>query len=119
MLIMVLKMLKKKAITRLNEIKSRCIFLFLALFATTVSAGPTMAETVCEWINAIRNGVEVMTVPIALIMFTYGGAKYVFSADDPGGRKQGKNICIHTIVGVIILAVGWSVFQAQRICVPP
>jgi hypothetical protein len=35
----------------------------------------------------------------------YGGAKYVYSADDPGGRKEAKKICINALVGLIIVGM--------------
>ena len=40
-------------------------------------------------------------------MFLYGGVKYVISADDPGGRKQGKMICIHAMVGGLLFML-WT-----------
>jgi hypothetical protein len=40
-------------------------------------------------------------------MFLYGATKYAMSADNPGGRKQGKDIIIHAIIGGIIFAL-WA-----------
>ncbi|MFH0861900.1 MAG: hypothetical protein V1875_02615 [Candidatus Altiarchaeota archaeon] len=59
----------------------------------------------CAVIEAMWEAVRSVAPMIFAIMFLYGAARYVYSADDPGGRKQGKNIIIHAIIGVLIMGV--------------
>jgi hypothetical protein len=40
---------------------------------------------------------------LAAVMFLYGGAKYIYTADDPGGRKQAMGICVAAIVAFLII----------------
>ena len=54
----------------------------------------------------------MLAVLIAALMFAYGGAKYAFSADDPGGRKQGKNIMIQTIIALLIIVMSRGIIVA-------
>ncbi|MBU0761758.1 MAG: hypothetical protein KKD39_01930 [Candidatus Altiarchaeota archaeon] len=41
---------------------------------------------------------------LAAVMFVYGGAKYAYTADDPGGRKQGMAICVAAVMAFLIIA---------------
>ena len=84
--------------------------LFLMAVSMTVSAqctgvGSTMRTCVCTWVNMVGQTIFAIGPALVLIMFTYGGVKYVFSADDPGGRKAGKMTCIHAIIGGIIISL--------------
>ncbi len=76
-----------------------------------------MCRTVCRVINSVRFTLETIAPTMVILMFIYGGVKYTFSADDPGGRKAGKMTCIHALIGGIIIAlssfaasilVGWT-----------
>ena len=64
-------------------------------------------EIPCKIVSTVYDTLTVISGTIVIIMFIYGGMKYVFSADDPGGRKQGKNICIHALIGGILI-VSWT-----------
>jgi hypothetical protein len=65
-----------------------------------------MCDIVCDIIDQVKFVLETIGPALVVVMFTYGGVKYVFSADDPGGRKAAKNTCIHAIVGGIIILLG-------------
>jgi hypothetical protein len=80
--------------------------LALVLLGGTVSAA--IATVPCTIANAIGNALLVIGPSIVLLMFIYGAAKYAYSAEDPGGRKQGRDICIHAIIGGIIIGL-WAV----------
>jgi hypothetical protein len=87
--------------------------LFLSLLALlslalSVSA-QDMTAIVCNILLQVNDLLTAIGPTLVLVMFTYGGIKYVFSADDPGGRKQGKMICIHAVIGGIILVLADSI----------
>lgn len=42
---------------------------------------------------------------LAVLMIAYGGVKWVTGADDPGVRKQAKDLVMHAIIAVIIILV--------------
>ena len=59
----------------------------------------------CGVINGIYTPLSVIGGSLVLLMIVYAGVKYVYSADDPGGRKQAKDIIVHSIIGGIILVI--------------
>jgi hypothetical protein len=81
------------------------------ILSTTVTATVTMKDQVCTWVNMILETILVIGPALLVIMFTYGGLKYVYSAGDPGGRKSGKLTCIHAIIGGILLTLASIVIQ--------
>ena len=87
--------------------KRRVILALIILNITVLGLvqAQTLSDKVCDILNAIKTVLETIGGMIVIIMFVYGGLQYIFSADDPGGRKSGKNTCIHAIIGGIILAV--------------
>ncbi len=84
------------------------MILFMA--SSYVSAGATaVLAVVCPILIAIQTVLVTMASALVAVMFVYGGIKYTFSADDPGGRKAGKNTCIHAVIGGILVLVATSV----------
>ncbi|MBU0761756.1 MAG: pilin, partial [Candidatus Altiarchaeota archaeon] len=59
----------------------------------------------CTILDAIFTALTAIGGTIVVTMFLYGGAKYAYSAEDPGARKQGKNMCIHAIIGGILIVL--------------
>jgi hypothetical protein len=89
-------------------ISKRIILVSILALSSTASA-TSMVDVVCGVIGPIWDAIYNAGGTIVLIMFLYGGLKYVFSADDPGGRKQAKNILIHTIIAGILLAIAGTI----------
>lgn len=57
---------------------------------------------------------------LAVIMIVIGGFRYVVSAGDEGGIKQGKNTIIYAVIGLIVAILAYAIvnfvvfrFQAQ------
>ncbi|MFH0861898.1 MAG: hypothetical protein V1875_02605 [Candidatus Altiarchaeota archaeon] len=88
---------------------AQLLFIILPINAMAGTAVPTgtlaMRNTVCRILDAIEFVITALGSSLVIIMFTYGGLKYVFGADDPGARKQGKNTCIHSVIGGIIIVI--------------
>ncbi|MFH0861901.1 MAG: hypothetical protein V1875_02620 [Candidatus Altiarchaeota archaeon] len=55
------------------------------------------------FICSLIGSFQIMGNSIAIIMFVYGGIKYIYTADDPGGRKQAMGICVAAIIAMIII----------------
>lgn len=72
--------------------------------ATTALASAIM-DIPCQIVRAVASALAAIGPLLVAIMFTYGGVKYVYSADDPGGRKQGKTTMIHAIIGAILMGL--------------
>ncbi len=88
-----------------NKIKLAGLYLLAGL---AYASGPDPAEIIATTIcNLVPDVLDLARV-LALLMFIYGGAKYAFSADDPGGRKQGKNIAVNAIIGLLIVAISYT-----------
>ncbi|MFH1404208.1 MAG: hypothetical protein ABIH11_08075 [Candidatus Altiarchaeota archaeon] len=75
--------------------------------ATNVSAG--LFDKVITFVNSLQYSVLVMGNSICEVMFVYGGLKYIFSADDPSGRKTGLNICIAATIGALLIVISKEV----------
>lgn len=89
------KMMKKGGLT----------LLLLFLLAHTVVAQNTIKKVVCNVITYILQGIQPIGASFVALMFVYGGLVYVYSADNPGGRKKGRDICVHAIIGGIIVVL--------------
>jgi hypothetical protein len=86
----------------------------------------------CAIISQIVGAVDTIGPVFVLIMLTYGAIKYVQSVDNPGGRKQGKDIFIQAIIGgllymlwgtvikgLLTTSLGWLKWDASNSCLPP
>jgi predicted DNA repair protein MutK len=88
------------------------VVLLLSLLSMNVVYGlddMAIADEVCPWLIMVRDTIVAVAPSLVFLMFTYGGVKYIFSADDPGGRKQGKNTCIHAVIGGILIILADTV----------
>ena len=87
----------------LRQNKAAWSALALSVSAATVSATYPIHYVPCQIITSIWDVLRGVAPIMFGIMFLFGAARYAYSADDPGGRKQGKNIIIHAIIGALIL----------------
>jgi ABC-type arginine transport system permease subunit len=85
--------------------------LICALIAAAVSASnaQTIAKVPCLVIRNVYQALARVGPAIVFIFMFYGAGKYVYSSEDPGGRKQGKDIFIHALIAGIILVLVNSV----------
>jgi len=91
-------------------------FLFSTLASATAGGGAggggglgAIGSVPCTIIRSVFQALQTILGTLAMIMFIYGGLKYIFSADDPGGRKQGKMIAINATIGGMIYLIWLSV----------
>ncbi|HHQ44993.1 MAG TPA: hypothetical protein ENN13_02535 [Candidatus Altiarchaeales archaeon] len=70
-----------------------------------------MLGEVVEFIVVLKDAFKTIGGTLISIMFLYGALFYVYSADDPGGRKTAKSICIHAIIGGIIIAMAETTIE--------
>jgi hypothetical protein len=77
-----------------------------AVFSAAAVASAANIEAVpCMIISGVWDALTAIGPSLIAVMFFYGVAKYAYSADDPGGRKQGKTIIIHAVIGGILMGV--------------
>lgn len=81
----------------------------VSMLILTVEAVPPLAQPimniVCPILVSIRFVLRSIGFGLVGLMLVYGGLRYTFSADDPGGRKQGKNILIHALIGGVLIMI--------------
>ncbi|MFH0861897.1 MAG: hypothetical protein V1875_02600 [Candidatus Altiarchaeota archaeon] len=82
--------------------------LAVILLLPQLAAATTMSDIICSIMGPIFTTLFAAGGTLVVIMFIYGGIKYVYASDDPGGRKEAKNICIHTLVAGILMVVAVS-----------
>jgi uncharacterized protein YacL len=66
----------------------------------------------CQVIKAVFDAVGAVGGSLILIMFAYGCVKYIYGADDPGARKNAKQMIIHSIIGGLIMGLLLAVMTA-------
>ena len=64
-----------------------------------------IGSPLCSLLQSILNLFKAFFPALFVLMLIYGATKYIFSADDPGGRKVGKTRMIHAIIGIILLGL--------------
>jgi hypothetical protein len=52
-----------------------------------------------------------ISMPVAAVLFTYAGFLLMSSGDNPGKRKNAKNIFIGVGIGLVIAMVAWLLVQ--------
>jgi hypothetical protein len=103
----------------LNRIKSGIIGILIIILAVPVLnyiADGTGTQLECECITGGDITEQIATVlgnllciitliapPICALAVTYGGLRYLTSADDPGARDAAKRIIISALIGLILV----------------
>jgi hypothetical protein len=82
-----------------------------SLAAGYASAAVNVATVIKGVICSLIGDVIQLAWALAILMFIYGGAKYAYSADDPGGRKQAKSIAINAMIGMMIVGVAKTLIE--------
>jgi len=77
----------------------------LGLLAASSVSAQNIEDIPCSVIVGLWDALLAIGAALIALMFMYGAAKYAYGADDPGGRKLGKNIIIHAIIGGLILSL--------------
>lgn len=95
----------------------RLAILILMLLAVHVSAAAAseLANAIFSKVEPVACGIflaiGMVAGGIASVIIIYGGIKYLAGADDPGARKQAKDMIIHAIVGMIIIIIAVELVQ--------
>lgn len=55
-----------------------------------------------------------LAIGIALLVFFWGLVKYIFKADSPQSKDEGKNIMIWGVVTLFIMVSVWGVIKAVQ-----
>ncbi|MFH1054559.1 MAG: hypothetical protein V1744_00535 [Candidatus Altiarchaeota archaeon] len=79
-----------------------------------VAATSPFKDVPCSIINQVYGALNVVAPTLMVLMFTYGAVKYIWSAEDPGGRKTAKSICIAAVMGGIIFILVWGMYNVVK-----
>ncbi|MFH1054557.1 MAG: hypothetical protein V1744_00525 [Candidatus Altiarchaeota archaeon] len=80
-------------------------------FISSATSAATYLVKMIAFVNSLTTSFTIMGNSIAVIMFVYGAAKYVYTADDPAARKQAVGMCIAAIMALIIIRVAGDVID--------
>ena len=64
--------------------------------------GADISAVPCEVIKQVADALKAIIPGLVGVMFLFGAAKYIYSADDPGGRKQAKSMINAAVIGAIL-----------------
>jgi hypothetical protein len=97
--------------TMRKEMRNLVSSIFLILTLSLAASATVDFKTVpCRVVLDVLTLMTRAAATFVILMMIYGAIKYIYSADDPGGRKQGKNTIIHAIVAGIIIGM-WDVIR--------
>jgi len=65
--------------------------------------------TFVQTIGTIVNMLVPLTATLAVVVFFYGLAKYIFNSGDEEKRKEGKDIMIWGILAMFVLTTIWGI----------
>jgi len=74
----------------------------------SVPAIGTPEYTLYTVVCCLVNNLFPVAQAIAALIFVYAGARYAYSAEDPGGRKQAKSLAINSFIGMVIVIISQS-----------
>jgi hypothetical protein len=92
------------------------VLIALFFFCNTVSALAVLTP-VCDFVANLNNAIAVIGASLVLLMLVYAAVKWIYSSDDPGGRKQAVSIIVNALIGGIIMilyrAIIYNLFNYQ------
>jgi hypothetical protein len=83
----------------------------LPAFAQAPNIPPTVLKFVGKISTEILNPLIALMFAVALLVFIWGVARYIWSPDDPGLRESGRKSMLWGIIGMVIMV---SVFGIMR-----
>ncbi len=92
-------------------LKAAAAVLLLQSVSATTDIALAFKNAPCMIIGQAYGVVNTVGPALILVMMFYAVAKYAYSADDPGGRKQAKTIFIHAIIAGMFFALVAIVFR--------
>ena len=84
------------------------LFLLWAGIGQAAAIGQSIRTIVCSVIWQIWFPLQAIGYALVLLMITYAGVRYVYSSDDPGGRKQAKSMIVNAMIGGILIFIAGS-----------
>ena len=60
------------------------------------------------WLYVLVIRLVPMLIGIAVAVFFWGIIRYVRAADDPEGRKQGRNLMIYGVIAIFVMVAIWG-----------
>lgn len=60
-------------------------------------------------VMGILDKVVILLISLAVIFFLYGIVKFIKSADEEEGRKNGKNIMLYGVIGLFVMVSVWGI----------
>ena len=68
--------------------------------------------TICNFLQLFVNGADIMVAlsgTFAILMFIYGGVTWITSYGNEARVKQGREIIIATVTGIVIVLMAWTI----------
>lgn len=95
-----------------NEIIGLTVILLISSFTAATDAEAFASyvwSRVSPAICGLYGSFAMVAGALAACMIVIGGVKWIGSGDDPGVRKNAKEMIIHAVVGLCIVVVSWMV----------
>tara|TARA_Y100000031_G_C7991980_1_gene279621 strand:- start:51 stop:443 length:393 start_codon:yes stop_codon:yes gene_type:complete len=80
-------------------------FLVFPLF---VFAAPQSIQEVIDIILNILAAVIPLLAAAALVGFVWGGAKFIYAADDATQRKEGRQVMLYGVIALFVIMTVWG-----------
>ena len=93
--------------------KAVVIAIIIIFYSSVVSADLTgIQNSLASLICGIYSVFVGIAGAVASLVFVIAGVKWIASENDPGARKQAKDIMVQALVGLIIILVANDIIQA-------
>jgi hypothetical protein len=69
----------------------------------------------CSVIVGVWKAISTVGPSLIIVMFLYGAAKYAYGVEEPGARKQGRDICVHAVIGGVLMGLLVGIIHALKI----
>ncbi len=77
------------------------------------ASGHTAAATslVTQVNNLIVFPLISLLLAVAVLVFVWGGFQYLFNADDPAARKQGRQHILFGLIGIVVMVAAYAILS--------
>lgn len=95
----------KSKIKKIHKI----IFLgILFVFPVFVFAAPQSINELINIVLGILKALIPLLAAVALVGFIWGGAKFIYSADDATKRKEGRQVMLYGVIALFVIMSVWG-----------
>ncbi len=102
---------------RIQQIATAALVFFLALPGNSYAVNPDLGylTTATREVGSVVALLLPFVTAVALLLFFWGLAVFIFSAGDDEGRRKGRQRMIWGIIALFVIVSVWGIVQIVRV----